>query len=197
MVILLIISLVLGISHMSLAYIVGLVNIARKHGLAHGILEKGSWLILLWGLVLSIPFYFLDSGLQVVAYLGLGLLVLGAIMLLKGEGPLALMEIFSVISNGLSYLRLVAVGLADAALAALVNNLSGGMTGFLLPFGLMLWVLGHLGIIILGLLGAGINGLRLQYVEFFPKFFEGGGVDYAPFGFKRKLIKSPKMEATS
>jgi len=190
---LLIISLVLGISHMTLAFIIGLVNITRAHGFAHGMLEKGSWLIIMWGLVLLIPFYFLDSGIQEVAYLGLGLLVVGCVLLFKGEGPMALMEIFSVISNGLSYLRLVAVGLADAALASLVNSLSGDM---FLPIGILLWIVGHIGIVILGLLGSGINALRLQYVEFFPKFFEGGGDEYSPFGFKRTLIQSPNpMEA--
>jgi len=190
---LLIISLILGISHMTLAFVLGMINIFRAHSLTHGILEKGSWLVILWGLVLFIPYYFLDSGIQSVAYLGIALTIVGCILLLMGEGPMALMEIFSVISNGLSYLRLVAVGLADAALASLVNTLSGSM---FLPVGILLWVVGHLSIVLLGLLGSGINALRLHYVEFLPKFFEGGGTDYAPFGFKRTLIQSPKiMEA--
>jgi len=50
-------------------------------------------------------------------------------------------------------------------------------------------------VITLGLIGSGINALRLQYVECFPKFFVGGGTDYAPFGYTRKYTN--EMETTA
>jgi V/A-type H+-transporting ATPase subunit I len=52
--------------------------------------------------------------------------------------------------------------------------------------GLLVLVLGHLLVLALGVTSAGLQAIRLEYVEFFGKFYEGGGRDYAPFGTERK-----------
>ncbi len=51
--------------------------------------------------------------------------------------------------------------------------------------GLLVLVIGHLLVLILGVTSAGLQGVRLEYVEFFGKFFEGGGKAYNPFGYER------------
>ncbi|MFB6223694.1 MAG: V-type ATP synthase subunit I [Haloarcula sp.] len=51
--------------------------------------------------------------------------------------------------------------------------------------GLLVLVIGHLLVLVLGITSAGLQGVRLEYVEFFGKFFEGGGKRYNPFGYKR------------
>jgi len=51
--------------------------------------------------------------------------------------------------------------------------------------GLLVLVIGHLLVLILGVTSAGLQAVRLEYVEFFGKFFEGGGDSYNPFGYKR------------
>ena len=51
--------------------------------------------------------------------------------------------------------------------------------------GLLVLVVGHLLVLILGVTSAGLQGVRLEYVEFFGKFFEGGGKKYNPFGYER------------
>ncbi|WP_254272437.1 V-type ATP synthase subunit I [Haloarcula marina] len=51
--------------------------------------------------------------------------------------------------------------------------------------GLLVLVLGHLLVLVLGVTSAGLQGVRLEYVEFFGKFFEGGGKPYNPFGYER------------
>ena len=52
--------------------------------------------------------------------------------------------------------------------------------------GLVVLVLGHLLVLVLGITSAGLQGIRLEYVEFFGKFYEGGGKSYLPFGHDRE-----------
>jgi len=51
--------------------------------------------------------------------------------------------------------------------------------------GILVLVLGHILVLVLGITSAGLQGVRLEYVEFFGKFFEGGGTKYNPFGYER------------
>ncbi|MFC7248415.1 V-type ATP synthase subunit I [Halomicroarcula sp. GCM10025324] len=51
--------------------------------------------------------------------------------------------------------------------------------------GLLVLVIGHLLVLVLGITSAGLQGVRLEYVEFFGKFYEGGGKPYTPFGYER------------
>ena len=52
--------------------------------------------------------------------------------------------------------------------------------------GVVVLVLGHLLVLVLGITSAGLQGIRLEYVEFFGKFYEGGGKAYLPFGHDRE-----------
>ena len=51
--------------------------------------------------------------------------------------------------------------------------------------GILVLLIGHVVNLALGVLGGGLNSLRLHYVEFFTKFYKGGGRKYNPFGMKR------------
>ena len=53
--------------------------------------------------------------------------------------------------------------------------------------GLLVLVIGHLLVLALGVTSAGLQAVRLEYVEFFNKFYEGGGRDYEPFGYDRQF----------
>jgi len=65
-------------------------------------------------------------------------------------------------------------------------NLDGpvGMI-FGLIFGIVVLLLGHLLVLVLGITSAGLQAVRLEYVEFFGKFYDGGGTVYNPFGHER------------
>ncbi|MFC6826817.1 V-type ATP synthase subunit I [Halopelagius fulvigenes] len=52
--------------------------------------------------------------------------------------------------------------------------------------GLLVLVFGHLLVLILGVTSAGLQAVRLEYVEFFNKFYQGGGREYEPFGYERR-----------
>ena len=51
-----------------------------------------------------------------------------------------------------------------------------------IPLAIVVFVLGHILVLLLGITAAGIQMLRLEYVEFFQKFYEGSGEEYDPFG---------------
>ncbi|MDV0442462.1 V-type ATP synthase subunit I [Methanorbis furvi] len=137
-------------------------------------------------------------GLTVSALAGLILLVLGCIFLAQ-ENVLDLMEIPTIISHVLSFCRIAAVGLSSVAIAMVVNYLSFGMfidpalanldaVGVIMIIvGVLIFICGHALNVGLGLLGGGLHSIRLHYVEFFTKFYVGGGIKYNPFGLKRKF----------
>ena len=84
----------------------------------------------------------------------------------------------------------MAVGLASVILATVVNELAGemfhlGIVGIL--GGIILLVIGHAINIMLGLISPFLHATRLHYVEFFGKFYEGGGLKFLPFGAKEEL----------
>ena len=83
------------------------------------------------------------------------------------------------VGNVLSYLRIAAIGLASVYLARVANEL-----GFSGPIwiGLLVAALFHALNLVLGVFSPTIQALRLHYVEFFGKFYEGGGKAFRPFG---------------
>jgi V/A-type H+-transporting ATPase subunit I len=52
--------------------------------------------------------------------------------------------------------------------------------------GAVVFLVGHLLVLALGITSAGLQAVRLEYVEFFGKFYEGGGANYEPFGYTRR-----------
>ena len=97
--------------------------------------------------------------------------------------------LISYLSSSLSYVRLGAFAVAHAGLSAVVMILAGMAGG---PASPLYWVVLLLGnIFIIGFEGliVGIQTLRLEYYEFFSKFFSGGGVPYRPFTLAGKSLE--------
>ena len=68
----------------------------------------------------------------------------------------------------------------------LLTDASGAMFIVALLVGAVIFVIGHVLVLLLGITSAGLQGIRLEYVEFFNKFYEGGGKPYRPFGYERR-----------
>ena len=191
------ISLVFGLSHLLLGYIIGFINIYKAHGLKHAIMEKAGWILImpfiLWLLLnfLGIIKGFVADMLNAIMpsfTIIIALFVVGTLLVIKGEGVIGLIEVvfFALLSNVLSYARLMAVGLASLSLAVVINDMAGSMfsSGFFgIIMGIFVLVLGHTINIALGILSPFLHSLRLHYVEFFGKFFKGGGRKYQSFGY--------------
>ncbi len=110
-------------------------------------------------------------------------------------GPLTgaweLYGISSYLSNLLSYARLLALGLSSGIIANVFNQLGfdmiralHGISPVLVIFGVAALLLLHAFSLILGGFGAFVHALRLQFVEFFGQFLEGGGKEFTPLSRK-------------
>lgn len=108
-----------------------------------------------------------------------------------GLGLYALYGITGYLSDVLSYSRLVALGLGTGIVALVVNKMAlvaaGAPLVGLFAAGIVLAV-GHLFNLVINLLGAFVHSCRLQYVEFFTKFYESGGRPLAPFRLASRYI---------
>lgn len=110
------------------------------------------------------------------------------------SGVLSLYGITSYLSDVLSYSRLLALGLATGVISSVISVLGSlGGTGIFASILLVVVLLiGHTFNIAINSLGTFVHAARLQYVEFFGKFYEGGGDPFNPFMRKTKYIKITK-----
>jgi len=184
----LLISVIIGALHINFGLLIGFYNVFVAHGLKHAIFEKVSWFVLEAGVALIVL-----SLLKMIVWpvwVGVIIFIISLIMLFIGEGVRGLIEFPALFSNMLSYMRLGAVGLASLGLAVVVNEnfakplLAKG--GFSIIAAILIMIIGHAINIALGVIGPFLHGVRLHYVEFFTKFFHGGGVEFKPFGYKTK-----------
>lgn len=169
-------SVAMGTIHVSLGMVLGALW-AWRQGDWHEALAKLGGLLLVFSFVCVIASL---AGLlprDGVLY-GLVGFILSLTVIFGFGGAWGAMELHNLI-NVLSYLRLMGIGVASAALAFAANKL-GGMVGNLL---LAIVVAGTLHVInfVFGVLSPTIQSLRLQYVEFFESFFAPGGKPYKPF----------------
>ncbi|PSQ17727.1 V-type ATP synthase subunit I [Halobacteriales archaeon QS_8_69_26] len=251
----LVISMFVGLLHVGVGHGLGFLKTYFNHDLTHAVYENGSWLLMTFGVWIWIfsthleakkpefIFTIFSSGEEaafalgftgvpsVVGQVAIALAGLGVVLLAIGEGPLVA-ESLQALVNVLSYVRLMAVLLAKAGLAFVVNllvfgayvtdghgeapageyhfifiegttpakaaehgevmfagllNADGGVAMVVgVLAGLLLLVIGHLFVLALGVTSAGLQGIRLEYVEFFGKFYDGGGRRYDPFGYRRE-----------
>jgi len=178
---LLVFSLGLGAAHVLLGILLGLWQSARVRRRGE-LLERIGSLVALTGVFVlaGVAAGPLGGGAAIPAaaaiVIGLGLLVVprGAMGLIMGP-----LEFVGTLGNVLSYLRVGAVGLASTYLALVANQL-----GELGPLwlGLLIATFFHVLNLALASFSPMIQALRLHYVEFFSKFYEGGGKPFRAFG---------------
>lgn len=99
-------------------------------------------------------------------------------------GPI---ETFSLLANTLSYLRIMAVGVAGVKIAELGNDLGyhtmvTTASPLVMAGAFVLWVSIHIFAILLGILSPSIHAARLHFVEWMSKFHDGSGVAFSPLG---------------
>jgi V/A-type H+-transporting ATPase subunit I len=136
-----------------------------------------------------------------VAQSSIVLIVVGILLLIVTEGGAALMEVIGLFTNLISYARLAALAVGKGAMAFAFNSMllpiifgGGGLSGVIIAIlaAVALFVVQLFFVFFLGSLSAGIQAMRLNYVEFFLKFFEGGGTDFKPLSYERKYSVATK-----
>ncbi len=213
---LMILAIWIGLLHISLGRILGMINHARQDHGDHrikAVMANFGWICVMWGILIIIwsmiqmP-YMPDfttlpkvvAGVNIAAVIGTVMLIAGVIFIARESG-LELVELPTIISHVLSYARIVAVGLSSVAIAMVVNYIAIGMLiepqlenitilGVLfIIMGVAVFLIGHALNTALGILGGGLHSIRLHYVEFFTKFYKGGGKKYSPFGLNRRFTE--------
>ncbi|MGC8993131.1 MAG: V-type ATPase 116kDa subunit family protein, partial [Thermoplasmata archaeon] len=153
------------------------------------------WIILSWG--------FTFFGLWLLRWsifnsftfeiTGILFIILGAVLILYGEGVYAVMEMASIISHILSFTRIMGVLLAGVILSFVLDEIftKAWNHGILLHiiFAFIVLIIGHSVNILIAIFEPGIQGARLHYVEFFSKFFRGNGKPFQPFTSIRKYTE--------
>lgn len=178
---LLLLAVVLGAVHVSLGLLLGVWENYRRHHTKHALEKLGLLLgLAATGILVSSFFGLAPFNRGVFSYLALLLFLGSATLLVKGMGLMALLgvlEILSLAGNVLSYARLMALGIASIALAEIANQ-----TLQLNPMlGIPLALIIHLFNVTIGMFSPIIHSLRLNYVEFLPKFYVPEGRVYKPF----------------
>lgn len=98
-------------------------------------------------------------------------------------GAYDLYNITGWLSDVLSYSRLLALGLATGVIASVINQMGSMLPNNVIGviFFIVIFIFGHALNLAINLLGAYVHTNRLQFVEFFGKFYEGGGRPFSPF----------------
>ncbi len=174
-------TLGIGAGHIVLGLCLGVWEAIRQRS-RHNLAEKVATLVSLAALFLLVAIL-ADYLPHTYLTPAVGLLLVGLAILIYSLGGLGFflgpLELVSLVGNILSYLRIAAIGLASVYLAMVANALAGFVGNILV--GLIIAVLFHALNIVLGAFSPTIQSLRLHYVEFFGKFYEGGGEPFRPF----------------
>ncbi len=184
------ISLYLGLAQLNVGLI--LLGIDRiKKGSPWGFIKGTvSWMLVQGGAIVLIGGFMLGwyELTPTLTYIGLGLFLTGAGLLVFEVGAMFMFDIEGYLGDWISYSRILALGLSTFGLA-MAFNIVGVMlidiTPFLIPVALILLIFLHIFNLLLQTLGSSVHALRLQYVEFFGRFYEGGGILFKPFGRER------------
>ncbi|MBS5023574.1 MAG: hypothetical protein KH054_10515, partial [Firmicutes bacterium] len=200
----LIISLLIGIVQLFAGYMCRAAQEWRKGRLWDGIWDGVVWAVFSLGVGLAVIGLIEEAhaallvtigGIAAGASLAAAMLTAGRKEKLLGKFTKGFGAAYGVInyaSDILSYARLYGLMLSGIVIAQIVSQYAlGFITGgnpIVVVFGVVLLIVGHSFNLAIGLLGAYIHDARLQYVEFYGRFFEGEGELFTPLGSQHKYI---------
>lgn len=208
----LVFSMAVGVVHLFAGLAANIIQSVRRKDYKAILYDAGFWYMLIGGLIvlaLSSEKFIEILNLNFVVPTGIGniagiIAVIGAIgiVLTSGrestnwfkrilKGIYGLYNVSGYLSDILSYSRLLALGLATGAIATVINEMGamgGNSVSGIIVF-IIVFIAGHAVNIGINLLGAYVHTNRLTFVEFFGKFYEGGGSEFMPLGIHTKYYK--------
>ncbi|MFH2069547.1 MAG: V-type ATP synthase subunit I [Candidatus Omnitrophota bacterium] len=190
----LIIALGLGFAQIEFGLLIKMVQNIKQKQFADAFLVRLAWILLLPSLVLI--FMKLPWAKNVV-FITAGSIILFSQRRIKNilarlaAGLYSLYDITKYFSEVISYSRLLALGLSTSVIAMVINTLSRQAWNIPLVGGIVMvaiFIFGHLANLAINILSGFVHSARLQYIEFFGKFFVEGGRPFIPF--KKEKIYS-------
>ena len=180
-----IISLAAGAVHLIAGMIIKMVMLIKSGDIFSAVFDVGSWFVIFAGIALYV---LVGTAGGIVALVGVLMVVFTHgrhqknIIMKFFSGLLGLYDIVNYMSDLLSYSRVLALGLSSAVIASVFNVLAtlGGRSAVSFILFPLVFLIGHALNIALSVLSSFIHSSRLQYVEFFGKFYEDGGRQFAP-----------------
>jgi V/A-type H+-transporting ATPase subunit I len=158
------------------------------------------------GILKVVPWWILFAGIGIFAMQGAtwGLWTgVAALVLTQGRhkkgifgklfgGIASLYDITAWLSDVLSYCRLMALMLATSVIASVMNIL-GALPGSIIAFA-VIFIIGHVFNIGVNIIGTYVHAARLQYLEFFGKFYIEGGIPFRPMKYRTKYVDITEEE---
>ncbi|WP_298520437.1 V-type ATP synthase subunit I [uncultured Methanobrevibacter sp.] len=189
----LLIAIGVGLIYTNIGFILGAINNLRYGNVKDAIGSQICWFVFEAGIILLALGFMMPAIGMIGMVLG-GILILATIgMLVWANGAYGVMDIFGYMGDVLSYARLLALCLATGGIAMTVNILAQMLNNMVPYAGIVLaifiFIFGHIANFAFQVLGAFINALRLNYVEFFSQFFMEGKGKFDAFKAKRTFTK--------
>ena len=194
---LLLLALGIGIAHLNLGFAIAAYEHLRDGEHRKMLYSEGTWFLLQpCAAVLILSFFGWGTFSSLITMLAWAGAVVAIAGILRDNGPLGFFSLTGYLGDWLSYARILALALATSGIAMMINILSGMIAGIgpvFLIVGVLFAVGGHAANLVLQCLGGFIHALRLQYVEFFGRFFDAGGRVFSPFASRRTHTRVQKV----
>lgn len=205
----LVICYALGVIHLFTGHFVNMYIAIRDGDVMGAFMDTFTWILWYAGLTVwlvsgAAPMLFGIQLSPVVGQIGRWMTIVGAVSLILTQGRakkniigkfisglLSLYDTSGYLSDVLSYSRLFAMGLATGVVGMVVNTIVGMLMGnpVGMVFGVIVFIAGHTVNIAINVLGAYVHASRLQYIEYYGKFYQDGGEKFKPLSLKTKHIK--------
>jgi V/A-type H+-transporting ATPase subunit I len=186
-------SLIIGLIHINFGLSLALYQNFRQRKYSQLLHNQISWFILQPGIAILFIDFLKWQTIDVPVKLAAIVMVITGIMLIfLGKGPMGFFSLTGFLGDWLSYVRILALALATGGIAMTVNILAG-MVASIHPLAILVaigvFIVGQTFNLAIQTLGGLIHAIRLHYIEFFGKFYEGGGKEFIPFSENRMYTR--------
>ncbi|HHV19585.1 MAG TPA: V-type ATP synthase subunit I [Thermoanaerobacterales bacterium] len=196
----LILSFIMGIIQIYTGIILNAYKNVRAGHTADALMDQGLWLVLLTGLLMFVKPELATIGKYMALFGAVGLVLTQGrsqkgILKKLTSGILSLYDITGYLSDVLSYSRLLALGLTTGVIASVINTMAKTVSGSIVGYVAMALIIigGHVFNLVINVLGAYVHSSRLQYIEFFSKFYDSGGRAFNPLRVKTTYVELEDM----